>query len=113
MGSNSLTSGLRGPNTIEFKDGTTIRFNGPDWRLGGTVMGERTIEGVGSMVFEDISNRLKACIVLGTYKSAGFFSGSASGSRSGFTGIIYKMQRTDQEQFFGKGQKLPDKLDKI
>jgi len=89
MGRNSLTSGLRGPNTIEFNDGSNIRFNAPDWRLGGTVMGERTIEGVGSLAYEDIKNRLKAMIVLGTFKAGGFFSGSASGNKSSFEGVVY------------------------
>ena len=54
MGKNSLSSGLRGPTTLEFKDGTAIRFNAPDWRIGGTVYGERTIELEGSIVWEDL-----------------------------------------------------------
>ena len=93
MGSNSLTSGLKGPNTIEFSDGTTVRFNAPDWRLGGTVMGERTIEGVGSICYEDLANRVKAVIVLGTYKAGGFFSGKASGSKTDFEGVLYRMKK--------------------
>ena len=56
MGKNSLISGLRGPCTAQFPDGTSIRFNAPDFRLGGTIMGERTIEAVGSLVFEDMAN---------------------------------------------------------
>lgn len=56
MGKNSLTSGLRGPATVEFPDGTKIRFNAPDFKLGGTIMGERTIECTGSIVFEDLRN---------------------------------------------------------
>lgn len=75
MSKNSLTSGLRGPNILEFKDGTTIRFNAPDWKLGGTIYGERTIKGEGSIVWEDLKNKLKAVVVLCTFKSGGFFSG--------------------------------------
>jgi len=56
MGKNSLTSGLRGPCTVEFRDGTRIRFNAPDFRLGGTIVGERTIETAGSLVFEDLKH---------------------------------------------------------
>ena len=56
MGKNSLTSGLRGPSTVEFPDGAKIRVNAPDFKLGGTIMGERTIETVGSLVFEDLSH---------------------------------------------------------
>lgn len=56
MGKNSLTSGLRGPCTVEFPNGVRIRFNAPDFKIGGTIMGDRTIEGLGSIVFEDLAN---------------------------------------------------------
>lgn len=113
MGSNSLVSGLKGPNTIEFADGTSVRFNAPDWRLGGTVVGERTIEGVGSIAYEDLANRIKAVIVLGTYKAGGFFSGKASGSKTDFEGVLYRMKKNKKPTLFGKQQKLPEKIDKI
>jgi len=48
MGTNFFISGLRGPNNIIFKDGHHIRFGFPSYRLGGTVMGDRTIEAEGS-----------------------------------------------------------------
>ena len=89
MGKNSLTSGLRGPNVIEFADGGKIRFNAPDFRLGGTMMGDRTIEGVGTIVYEDIKNNLKAVCVLGTFEKSGFFSKTKTGSRTDFTGVMY------------------------
>ena len=41
MGANNLKSGLRGPNNIVFADGHHIRFRVADWKLGGTVYGER------------------------------------------------------------------------
>lgn len=43
MSSNTLLSGFRGPATIKFKDGSCIKFNAPDVKLGGMVMGARTI----------------------------------------------------------------------
>ena len=89
MGKNSLTSGLRGPSTIEFPDGGRIRFNAPDFKLGGTIMGARTIEGVGSILFEDLNNQLRSVVQLGTFKSSGFFSKSKSGSRTDMAGVIY------------------------
>jgi len=82
MGKNSLTSGLRGPITIEFEDGGRIRFNVLDWKLGGTIYGDRSIDLVGSLVAEDLANKLRAVVVAGTFKKAGFFSGKASGSKS-------------------------------
>ena len=51
MSGNSFISGLRGPCTLEVPDGTTIRFNAPDFKLGGAMMGERIIEACGSIVF--------------------------------------------------------------
>ena len=91
MGKNSLTSGLRGPNTIEFEDGVKIRFNAPDFRLGGTMYGDRTIEGAGTVVFEDLTNMMKAVIILGTFEKGGFFSSKTTGSKTDFTGVIYSI----------------------
>lgn len=67
MGANHLKSGLRGPNNIVFKNGHHIRFRVPDFKLGGTVMGERTIEATGNIVFEDITNSTKAVVIFSTY----------------------------------------------
>jgi hypothetical protein len=75
MGGNSLTSGLRGPSKLQFKDGTKIIFNAPDFKLGGTVMGERTIECVGSLVFHDVTNKLRATVIVNTFKEGSIFGG--------------------------------------
>lgn len=114
MGKNSLVSGLRGPCTAEFPDGTQIRFNAPDFKLGGTIMGERTIDCTGSILFEDLRNQLRAVVVLGTFKSSGFFSKTQSGSRSDYTGTIYKIKPAGLKMTrFGKDQKLPEDLKKL
>ena len=104
MGKNSLTSGLRGPCTIEFADYSRIRFNAPDFRLGGTLMGARTIEATNSIVFEDLANQLRAVVTLGTFKEAGFFSKKTSGNKSDFVGIVYNIkQGSVAPTKFGKG----------
>jgi hypothetical protein len=72
MGANSLKSGLRGPNNIRFADGQHIKFKVPDFKLGGTVMGDRTIEATGNVFFEDITNNVKAVIILSTHKKTGW-----------------------------------------
>jgi len=74
MGANSLKSGLRGPNNIRFADGQHIRFRTPDFKLGGTVMGERTVEADGSIQFEDLTNNRKAVVMFSTYKKSGFWN---------------------------------------
>ena len=89
MSANSLKSGLRGPNNVVFADGQHIRFRTPDWKLGGTVMGDRTIEADGNIFFEDITNNYKACIVFSTYKKKGFFKKTESGKKDEYVGMIY------------------------
>lgn len=91
MGGNTLTSGLRGPTHLEFADGTRISFNCPDFKLGGTIYGERTIDIVGSQVYHDLTNGIRAVVVLSTYKEEGMFNKKVSGSRSGLEGMIYKV----------------------
>jgi hypothetical protein len=92
MGANSLKSGLRGPNNIKFADGQHIRFKSVDFKLGGTVMGERTIEATGHIVFEDLTNNRKAVIVFSTYKKTGFWRKTESGRKDEFNGIIYQCE---------------------
>jgi hypothetical protein len=89
MGANSLKSGLRGPNNVRFADGQHIRFKTPDYKLGGTVMGDRNIEVIGNTFVEDLTNNFKAVIIFSTYKKSGFFKKSVSGKKDEFVGIIY------------------------
>jgi hypothetical protein len=76
MGNNCLTSGMRGPNEIIFKDGQHIRFGFPSFKLGGIVYGDRTIETIGSCTFEDITNNRRAVIIMNSYKKTGWFRSS-------------------------------------
>ena len=81
MGTNNITSGLRGPNNIIFKDGQHIRFGFPSYRLGGTVMGERSIETIGSCTFEDLTNNRKAVLLMSTFKKTGWVRNTSTGSK--------------------------------
>lgn len=89
MSTNSLRSGVRGPNIVRFADGHIIRFRIPDWKLGGTVMGDRTIEADGCTFFEDYQNHRKAWISFSTYKKSGFWKKTETGSKDEYEGIIY------------------------
>jgi len=89
MGVNNFTSGMRGPNNLIFKDGQHIRFGFPSYKLGGTITGDRSIETIGSCTFEDLTNNRKAVLLMSTFKKAGYFSGSQSGSKDQFEGQIY------------------------
>lgn len=91
MSANSLKSGLRGPNNIVFtNDNQHIRFRVPDFKLGGTVMGERTIESDGNIVFEDLTNNWKAVVVFNTYKKSGYWTVTESGQKDEYVGLIYE-----------------------
>lgn len=89
VGWNDLKSGFRGPNVVEFPDGGVIRFNTVDFKIGGTVAGERTIRAYGTVVFEDIQNGLKAFINMNTFQAAGWVYGKEKGSKDAIKGIIY------------------------
>lgn len=89
MGANNLVSGLRGPNNLIFSDGQHIRFGFPSYRLGGTVMGERSVEPIGNCYFEDLTNNRKAVIIMNTHKKTGWIRSTYSGSKDAIEGIIY------------------------
>ena len=92
MGANNLKSSLRGPNNIRFADGHHIRFRVPDFKLGGTVMGDRTIEATGSITFEDVTNNRKAAVIFSTYKKSGFWKKKESGRKDEYVGLIYQCE---------------------
>lgn len=103
MGTNTLKSGLRGPNNIKFADGQHIRFKVPDFKLGGTVLGDRTIEATGNLFFEDLTNNRKCVIIFNTYKVSGFFSKTESGKKDEYVGLIYNCDPiTDPRQTLGE-----------
>ena len=92
MGGNNFVSGLRGPNDLIFKDGHHIRFGYPSFKLGGTVMGERSVEAIGSVVFEDLTNNRKAVLLCNTFKKTGWIRSTTSGCKDHIQGIIYNVK---------------------
>ena len=89
MGTNNFVSGLRGPCFIDFKDGHHIRFGFPSYKIGGTIMGERTIETIGSCTFEDLTNNRKSVLLCTSFKKTGWISNASEGSKDEIKGIIY------------------------
>lgn len=53
-------------------------------------MGDRTIETVGNMVFEDLTNNVKAVLIFNTHKKSGWFKKTESGEKDAIYGVIYK-----------------------
>lgn len=92
MGTNNLVSGMRGPNNLIFKDGHHIRFGFPSFKLGGTVMGERTVEAIGSVFFEDLTNNRKAVLLCNTFKKTGWIRNTSTGCKDHIQGIIYNVK---------------------
>jgi hypothetical protein len=90
MSGNSMIAGQKGPNHIKFADGQHIRYSLSEFKLGGTVMGERTVECNGNMIFEDLTNNVKAVILVNTYKKEGLIWSTETGRKDEFKGIIYQ-----------------------
>jgi len=53
-------------------------------------MGDRTIEGIGNMIFEDLTNNVKCVLFFNTYKKSGFWTVTETGKKDEFNGIIYR-----------------------
>lgn len=90
LGKNSFTSSLAGPTTIVFHDGQKICFSGQGFRLGGTIMGERTIEPAGAIQYEDAKNGLKSIVKYGTFKKSGYWNKKVTGGKDCYEGILYQ-----------------------
>ena len=64
---NSLVGSFRGPTHIIFhKDGQRITYTQPKFRLGGVLMGKRTLNWEGDMEFEDPTNNWIAVVKIQT-----------------------------------------------
>lgn len=54
-----MKAGQEGNGYLKFKDGQTIRSVAPHYTLGGTVMGDRTINADGFFFIEDEENEIR------------------------------------------------------
>ena len=69
-----------------------------DYKLGGTIRGDRTIEPCGNFLFEDLTNNLRAVVIMGTYKTSGFWTVTESGGKDQIEGVIYKTSEPIDEK---------------
>ncbi len=60
-------------------------------------MGDRTIESLNSIIFEDLTNNRKAVIFMNTYKKSGYFRVTETGKKDEFFGILYDSYPIDIE----------------
>lgn len=98
MGANHLRAGQKGPHYIEFEDGQRIRFALMDYKLGGTIRGPRTVEPLGNFVFEDLSENLRAVVIVNTFRRSGYWTVTETGKKDEFKGVIYKPTEDIDEQ---------------
>jgi hypothetical protein len=75
MGANHLKAGQEGDMFINFHNyDHIIKFRAPKYTLGGTVMGDRTMNIDHAFVYEDLTYGLKAVIIFNPImKSGGIF----------------------------------------
>lgn len=93
LGANNLKAGQEGDNFVEFTEfGHKIRVNPPKYILGGTVMGDRTMNVEDAWVYHDETHGFKAVIIFNPImKSGGMFSSHTfAGKYDDFRGVIYK-----------------------
>lgn len=62
---NSLIGSFKGPTTVKFKDGQTIVFHQPKFRLDGMLWGDRYVSWEGEFKFEDLRNNWVALLHIG------------------------------------------------
>ncbi len=89
MGANYLRAGQKGANQIKFADGQHVRFTSADYKLGGTVYGDRTIEPIGNIYIEDLTNNYKCFLILNTHEKHGLWWQTETGAKDEFVGLIY------------------------
>ena len=63
-------------------------------------MGDRTIDAVGNVFVEDLTNNYKAVLIMSTFQSKGFFNKKVSGKKDDFVGLIYESNPIDADQSF-------------
>jgi hypothetical protein len=63
-----------------------------DYKLGGTIRGARTVEPCGNFIFEDLTNNLRATVIMGTHKKEGYWNVVETGGKDIVEGIIYRTE---------------------
>ena len=92
MGANHLKAGQEGNQYVHFKEyDHKIRFSCPKYTLGGTVVGDRTINVDHAFEFIDETYGYKAVVIFNPImKSGGIFSADTyAGKSDEFRGLIY------------------------
>jgi hypothetical protein len=69
-----------------------------DYKLGGTIRGARTVEPLGNFVFEDLSENLRAIVIVNTYRRSGYWTITETGKKDELNGIIYEPKEKIDEQ---------------
>lgn len=92
LGANHLKAGQEGNQYVTYTDNNQkIVFTCPKYTLGGTVMGDRTINIDHAFIFEDLTFGYKAVVIFNPItKSGGLFSSHTyAGKSDEFRGLVY------------------------
>ena len=118
FGGNSMKAGQEGNNYVKFTDGHTIRTVPCHYTLGGTVMGDRTINADGYFLFEDEENEIKAIVIFNPImKEGGIFSkDTRAGKTDDFRGLIYKpreRKKKEKDKKFNKFRHIEEDAEEV
>lgn len=62
-GMNSVKGWRDGKNFVIFPDGTKMSYNTPEMRIGGILVGDRTLNYNGNFVIKDYKNKIESTTV--------------------------------------------------
>ena len=113
-----MKAGQEGNNYIKFKDGQTIRITVCHYTLGGTVMGDRTLNADGHFYMDDEENNLRCVIIFNPIMKAGgvFSSHKYAGKTDDFRGMLYTPKASakyDKTKKYTKYKHLEDEAEEV
>eukprot|EP00916_Digyalum_oweni_P024646 GHVL01040778.1.p1 GENE.GHVL01040778.1~~GHVL01040778.1.p1 ORF type:complete len:897 (-),score=258.97 GHVL01040778.1:339-3029(-) len=91
-----------GPSTIKFTDGTIIKYTLPSMKLCGLLWGERSIDWIDNIIFNDITNNMICNIKLYQKKSISIFNNIKYPLSDEFIGNICRINGQNDETVLSK-----------
>lgn len=98
---NKLNAFNEGWGTVEWSDGSKIKFSQPMLQLGGTVIGSRSVISIGSTTAVDESIGMKGVIKMAAEAKTGLSSWFVSSKTDTFKGAIYMYDKTIHKKTCG------------
>ena len=70
---NTMLGGQNGPTTVKFRDGQSITYHYPSFKMGGMLVGKRDVNWEGDMTFDDPGNGFNTKLNFGAQRKKNLF----------------------------------------